>query len=256
MTPTRSDIDKRLALVMRDEQGGDAEAALQPLQLDLHLVAQLGVEIGQRLVEQQNARLGRDGAGDRDALLLAAGELPRIARRRSRRAGRAPSASLDAPRRVSARDTLSAARPKATFSNTRQMRKQRIGLEDEADAALVRRQAGDVVAAPIRMRPWLGSIEPGDHAQDRGLAAAGRSEQRDELALARSSARRRARPRRRHSTCPSRSRRQRAHRPRRVRGPPTSISARPRAASAGVQTGIFLATMSGSTNQTFFRVSP
>src|SRR3546814_848216 len=36
---------------------------------------QLGVEIGERLVEQQNRRLQHQRAGDRDALLLAAGEL-------------------------------------------------------------------------------------------------------------------------------------------------------------------------------------
>ena len=40
-----------------------------------HLQPQLGVEIRQRLVEQQHLRLDRQRAGDRDALLLAAGEL-------------------------------------------------------------------------------------------------------------------------------------------------------------------------------------
>src|SRR3546814_4653474 len=48
----------------------------------LDLVAQvdahLGVERGQRLVEQQQARRGGDGAGERDALLLAARELRRV----------------------------------------------------------------------------------------------------------------------------------------------------------------------------------
>ena len=41
----------------------------------LHLLAQLAVERAERLVEQQQPRLEHGGAGQRDALLLAAGEL-------------------------------------------------------------------------------------------------------------------------------------------------------------------------------------
>ena len=48
---------------------------LQPLQLDLHLLAQLEVERRQRLVEQQHLRPVRQRAGERHALLLAAREL-------------------------------------------------------------------------------------------------------------------------------------------------------------------------------------
>ena len=40
-----------------------------------HAAAQLGVEIRQRLVEQQHLRLEHERARHRDALLLAAGEL-------------------------------------------------------------------------------------------------------------------------------------------------------------------------------------
>ena len=45
--------------------------------LGAHLHAQLGVEIRQRLVEQEDRRLADDRASDRDALALAAGELRR-----------------------------------------------------------------------------------------------------------------------------------------------------------------------------------
>ena len=44
------------------------------------LLAQLGVEIGERLVEQDHRRLVDQRARERDALLLAAGELVRVAR--------------------------------------------------------------------------------------------------------------------------------------------------------------------------------
>ena len=60
--------------VMRSRQ-----LALDRLQLELHLLAQLQVERAERLVEQQHARAVDERAGERDALALAAGELDRPA---------------------------------------------------------------------------------------------------------------------------------------------------------------------------------
>ena len=68
---------QRLRLVVRDVDGGDADAPLDVADEDAHLLAQLGVEIGERLVEQQDARLDHERARQRDTLLLAAGELAR-----------------------------------------------------------------------------------------------------------------------------------------------------------------------------------
>ena len=53
---------------------------LQDADLARHLLAQRGIQVGQRLVEQQHARLDRQRARQRDALLLAAGQLARQAR--------------------------------------------------------------------------------------------------------------------------------------------------------------------------------
>ena len=47
--------------------------------LEPHLHAQRGVEVRQRLVEQERLRLAHDRAADRDALALAAGQLARLA---------------------------------------------------------------------------------------------------------------------------------------------------------------------------------
>src|SRR6266850_3891306 len=60
--PARHDRDpirqaERLDLVVRDEEHGDAEPALQELQLDSHLLPELGVEVTERLVEQQQIGL-------------------------------------------------------------------------------------------------------------------------------------------------------------------------------------------------------
>ena len=68
---------ERLFLVVRDVDEGRAELVLDALQLELHLLAQLHVERSERLVEQERRRPVDERAGERDPLLLAAGELAR-----------------------------------------------------------------------------------------------------------------------------------------------------------------------------------
>ena len=70
---------QRLALVVGDEDRGEAEPGVQLVQLGPHLVAQPRVEVAQRLVEQHQVGSGHQAAGQRHALLLAAAELRRIA---------------------------------------------------------------------------------------------------------------------------------------------------------------------------------
>ena len=55
------------------------DALVQLLDLGAHVDAQLGVEVGQRLVEQEQQRIAHQRAAHRDALALAAGELRRLA---------------------------------------------------------------------------------------------------------------------------------------------------------------------------------
>ena len=64
---------------MSDEDGGDAVFALQPFHLDLHVEPQILVERAERLVEQQHLRVGGQTARKRGPLLLASGELTRLA---------------------------------------------------------------------------------------------------------------------------------------------------------------------------------
>ena len=65
----------RLFLVVGDVDRGRAERALQLVQAEPRLEAQLRIEVGQRLVEQEQLRLADDRARQRDALLLAARKL-------------------------------------------------------------------------------------------------------------------------------------------------------------------------------------
>jgi hypothetical protein len=62
-------------LVVGDEQRGDAQFPVQLLDLQPGLGAQLGVQVGQGLVEQEHLRLANDGAAHGHALALATGQL-------------------------------------------------------------------------------------------------------------------------------------------------------------------------------------
>ena len=67
----------RLDLVVGDIDRGGLELLMQRLDLGAHVDAQLGVEVGKRLVEQEHLRIAHDGAAHGDALALAAGKLAR-----------------------------------------------------------------------------------------------------------------------------------------------------------------------------------
>ena len=65
--------------IVGDQQDGFADAGEQVAQHGLHLGAGEGIERAEGLVHQQDAGIGGEGAGEADALALAAGELPGIA---------------------------------------------------------------------------------------------------------------------------------------------------------------------------------
>ena len=64
-----------LVPVVRDEDGRLAELAQRLVQLPLEAEAQMLVKRGERLVQQQDLRVGHEDARQRDALLLPAGQL-------------------------------------------------------------------------------------------------------------------------------------------------------------------------------------
>ena len=69
----------RFDLIMRHIDGRGFQPLVQFLDFGAHLHAQFGVEVGERLVEQEHLRVAHDGAAHGDALALAAGKLARIA---------------------------------------------------------------------------------------------------------------------------------------------------------------------------------
>jgi hypothetical protein len=67
-----------LVLVVRYEDGRDVDLLLQPLEPFSRAIAQFGVEVRERLVQQQQVRRMREGPGECHTLLLTAGELMRV----------------------------------------------------------------------------------------------------------------------------------------------------------------------------------
>ena len=69
---------ERLGLVVGDVDGGRAGLADQGGDLHPHPLAQVGVQVGQRLVAQDQPGVRDQRAGERDPLLLPAGQLVRV----------------------------------------------------------------------------------------------------------------------------------------------------------------------------------
>ena len=73
----------RLDLIVGHVDHGGVEIVMQLGDLDAHLHAQRGVEIRQRLVEEEDLGVAHNGAADGDTLALAAGELLGLALQQS-----------------------------------------------------------------------------------------------------------------------------------------------------------------------------
>ena len=127
----------------------------------LQAIARQRIERAERLVEQHHARLGGERAGDADALLLAARELVRPARR-----GSPPGSSSTSSSSSSTRRRMRASSQPSSDGVTRdvlgdgQVREEADALEDVADAAaqLVRRQARARRRRRCSTRPDVGSM--------------------------------------------------------------------------------------------------
>ncbi len=174
---------QRLFLVVGDEQRGVAGAVVQLAQPFAQFLAHQRVERAERLVEQQHLRLDGKRAGERHALALAARELrretPAIALQLDQREQILdPLADLGVRRALSARPRAQA---EGDVLGDIHVPEQRIILEHEADAAPAHRH-GERIAAIEQHAPAARLLEPGNDAQQRRLAGAGRPEQRDQFA--------------------------------------------------------------------------
>jgi hypothetical protein len=169
----------RLVLVVRDQDGGEAEAPLQPLDLDLHVEAEGAVQRGEGLVQQQDGRLRRQRPCQGHALLLPPGKLPRPPvpqRRELHHFQQLRHARGNAGARLAA-----GAGPVCDVVRHRHVREKGVVLEHDADAPAVGRQHVHRGAVDQHLpRRW--PDEARDAPQQGGLPAAGRAEQRQHLA--------------------------------------------------------------------------
>ncbi len=173
--------DQRLVLIVRHEDRRGAELAQQPPELDLHRLAQLAVERGEGLVEQQQLRPDGERPRHGHALLLPAGQ--RLDRTVGERRHMHEVEEAGDRRRDLARRSALGLQAEGDVLRDCQVRKERVALEDDADVALVRRQAREL--APIeRDGARIRRREAGHDPEQRGLAAARGAEQRHELGLA------------------------------------------------------------------------
>ena len=171
---------QRLFLVVRHVDERRPELVLDALELELHVLAQLHVERAERLVEEQRGRPVDERARQRDALLLAAGELPRPPALQALEPDDVEE--LEHPlAALAARHPLQL-QPERDVVVDRHVREERVLLEDHVDRPAVRRDGGDVL--PLQDDATLvGHLEAGDHPERRRLPAAARAEQREELSV-------------------------------------------------------------------------
>ncbi len=169
-----------LLLIVSHEHGGDAQAQLQPTDLIANDTRTFASSADSGSSSRSTRGLSDQCAGQRGPAAAAhrkAGGGLAVGERTSPTRSRACAARCSA----SALATLRRRSPKAVFLHHSQVRKQRVGLKDHADIALIHRDVGHVRAAE-QHRTRIRLLEAGDDSQRRGLPAPRRPEQRDELA--------------------------------------------------------------------------
>ena len=148
-------------------------------QLGTHRRAKLGIEVRERLVEQEDRGIAHDGAAQRDTLLLPAGERLGLARQHLGDAeglGHLLNAPVDlVPRRLAQLER------EAEILCDRHVGIERVGLEDHRDVPVLRVDPRDVVLADDDLA-GRDLLQPGDHPKRRGLAAARRADQHHQFA--------------------------------------------------------------------------
>ena len=159
-----------------DERG--AESRMELGKLRTHLGTKLGIQVGKRFVKQEDPGFPHDGAAQCHALPLAAGKSLRLAVQQMGDVedfGRFlhPLFNLILRR-------LAQLQAECHVVVNRHMRIQRIVLEHHGNIAVFRSHFIDQPIADIKL-PFRDFLQPGDHAQSGGFAAAGRADEDDEF---------------------------------------------------------------------------
>ena len=148
--------------------------------LGTHLHAQLGVEVRQRLVHEERSRLAHDRTAHRDALALTTRQLPGLAVEilgQLERLGRLADPLVDL-----VLGDLGELEGEPDVVVHRHVRVQGVVLEHHRDVAIFRLDVVDDLLTDAHLAT-RDRLEPGDHPQCGGLAAARRADEHQELAV-------------------------------------------------------------------------
>lgn len=165
-------------LIVGDKDRGQAQSLLDVADLLPQRFADAGVQRRQGFVQQQDARLHHQRARQCHALTLTAGQFVRVVLFLAAQCHQADHVGYLA-RNLAARQLLQLQAEGNVLFHAH-VGEQRIALEHHADAAFLRRGAGDVLAVDANTaRVDVG--QPGQAAQQRGFAAAAGAQQGDEF---------------------------------------------------------------------------
>ena len=170
----------RLHLVVGHVDHGPLHVLMQPLDLGAHLVAQLGVEVAERLVEEIELGVPHQRAAHGDALALAAGELARLALEQVRDAQHGGSTLH--PRADLGIRRVPHPEPEGHVLEHRHMRIERVVLKHHRDVPVLGPDVVDHRAIDLH-RAFGHNLQACDHAQERALAAPRRPHQHGEGAV-------------------------------------------------------------------------
>ncbi len=143
------------------------------------ILSHLGVERPERLVQEQHFRAGSEGASQRDALALAAGQLLRVPIGEPRHLDELEQLlHADVPRLLR---LLPDPEAEGDVLRDGHVPEQGVVLEDEPDLALLHALGGDLLVTH-HDPAGRGALQARDNAQHRALARSGRAEQRGDRA--------------------------------------------------------------------------
>ena len=170
--------DQGLFLVVGHVQGGGAQGPLDVPDLFAHLDPQLGVQVRQGLVHEQDLGLDDHRPGQADSLLLPAAQLVRGAFLVSFQAGHLEHPG-DPPLDVAGRH-LAGLQPESHVFEHGHVGKHRVVLEYHARVALVGRNRIHELIGDVHV-PRVLAVETRYGTQQGGLAAPRRSQEGEEL---------------------------------------------------------------------------
>ena len=169
-----------LGLIVGHVQGGDTQLTLQSGDLGTGLHTELGVEVGQRLIHEEDLRLTDDCTAHSHALTLATGQSLRLT---IKVLGQVEDLSglLDALADLFLR-SAGDLQGEAHVVGHGHVRVQSVVLEHHCDVAVLRLHRGDVLATD-EDASLVDLFEACEHTQGRRLTATRRADQHQEFAI-------------------------------------------------------------------------